>query len=97
MNLHIILIRYTSQGIQALKEAPQRAEKFSEYLKSQGVTGVTIYWTFGSYDGVVTFQAPDDETAHRAILTLSHLGNVTTETLRAYDHAGFAPLLSELV
>ena len=79
MKTYIVLIRYTPQRIEALKEAPHRAERF------------------GHYDGVVTFQSPDDTTAHRAILTLSHMGNVKTETLRAYDQAGMEPLLSELV
>ena len=97
MKTYIVLIRYTPQRIEALKEAPHRAERFSEHLSTQGVRGVTIYWTFGHYDGVVTFQSPDDTTAHRAILTLSHMGNVKTETLRAYDQAGMEPLLSELV
>ena len=97
MKVFVVLIRYTEQGVEALKEAPRRAQKFTEYLTGKGVSNVTIYWTFGAYDGVVTFHSPDDETAHRAIMTLSHMGNVRTETLRGYEQAGFESLLTEMV
>lgn len=97
MKVYVVLISYTQQGVEALKEAPLRTEKFTDYLTSKGVSNVTIYWTFNAYDGVVTFHSPDDETAHRAIQTLSQMGNVRTETLRGYEQTGFESLLTELV
>jgi uncharacterized protein with GYD domain len=47
------------------------------------VTG--IYWTLGAFDGVIFFNAPDDETATAAMLHLSAQGNVSTTTARAFD------------
>ena len=58
MKVYVVLISYTQQGVEALKEAPLRTEKFTDYLTSKGVSNVTIYWTFDAYDGVVTLPAP---------------------------------------
>jgi len=43
-----------------------------------------IYWTMGRYDIVTIIDAPDDATATRLLLAAGALGNVRTETLRAY-------------
>jgi uncharacterized protein with GYD domain len=42
-----------------------------------------IYWTLGTYDGVVIFEAPDEETLAAVGLALGALGNVRTQTARA--------------
>ena len=42
-----------------------------------------IYWTLGTYDGVVIFEAPDEETLAAVGLALGALGNVRTQTVRA--------------
>jgi uncharacterized protein with GYD domain len=39
----------------------------------------------GTYDIVVVMEAPDDETATAYALALGSLGNVRTQTLRAFD------------
>ena len=50
-----------------------------------GVKVTDIYWTLGSFDGVVILEAPNDETATAAMLHLSSQGNVQTTTARAFD------------
>ena len=42
-----------------------------------------IYWTLGTYDGVVIFEAPDEETLAAVGLALGAMGNVRTQTMRA--------------
>lgn len=54
-----------------------------------GVKVTSIYWTLGYFDGVIIFQAPDDETATAAMLTLAGQGNVHTTTARAFDSTEF--------
>ena len=44
----------------------------------------------------IPFDAPDEQSAHAAVLSLAHAGNVKTHTLRAYDSAGMEPLLAGL-
>jgi len=43
------------------------------------------YWTLGRFDAVAIFEAPDDETATRLMPSVGSLGNIRTETLRAYS------------
>jgi uncharacterized protein with GYD domain len=49
------------------------------------VTGT--YWTMGYFDGVIIFEAPDDDTATAAMLHLSGQGYVHTTTARAFEAA----------
>jgi uncharacterized protein with GYD domain len=49
-----------------------------------GVKVTNEFWTLGSFDGVIIFDAPNDETATAAMLYLSSLGNVQTRTARAF-------------
>lgn len=81
----VTLAKFTEQGIKNVNQTTKRAEAFREMAKKTGATVKELYWTLGRYDVVVTFEAPDDETATRLMLTLGSLGNVRTETLRAYS------------
>ena len=52
-----------------------------------GVKVTNIYWTLGDHDGVLIFEAPDDETATTLLLHLGAMGNVHTTTVRAFTAA----------
>jgi uncharacterized protein with GYD domain len=97
MSTFIILITFTEQGVQSVKDSPRRAATFVQSVKSSGIETRGLYWTFGRFDGVIILDAPDERTAHAAVLSLAHAGNVKTETLRAYDSAGVGTLLAKLV
>lgn len=84
---YIALIRFTQQGVAGISKSPDRASAFTAAAKKQGVDVVFVYWTMGSYDGVLIFRAPDDESATAVMLQLGAAGNVHTETLRAFDAA----------
>jgi uncharacterized protein with GYD domain len=85
MATYISTIKFTEQGIQNIRESPKRAAAFKSAAKKLGVKVSGIYWTLGSFDGVVVFDAPSDETATAAMLHLSSQGNVQTTTARAFD------------
>ncbi|MGB7950935.1 MAG: GYD domain-containing protein [Candidatus Binatia bacterium] len=84
MATFISTITFTEQGIQNIRESPKRASAFKSAAKKIGVKITDIYWTDGGFDGVLIFNAPDDETATAAALLLSAQGNVRTTTARAY-------------
>ena len=44
-----------------------------------------LYWTLGQYDGVLVFDAPDDETAAAVLHHLSSKGAVRTQAMRAFN------------
>ena len=85
MATFITTIKFTEQGIQHIRKSPKRAAAFKSAAKKMGVKVTDIYWTLGSFDGVVVFDAPDDERATAAMLYLSSQGNVQTTTARAFD------------
>lgn len=84
MATFITTIKFTEQGIQGINESPKRAAAFKAAAKKMGVKVTEIYWTLGYFDGVVIFDAPDDESATAAMLHLSAQGNVHTTTARAF-------------
>jgi uncharacterized protein with GYD domain len=55
------------------KEKPSR-ERIAENLKKieaeekEGIRYLSIYWTLGRYDAVLTFEAPDEKAAMRTVL-----------------------------
>ena len=85
MATFITTVKFTAEGIQNIHESPKRAAAFKSAAKKLGVKVGDIYWTLGSFDGVVVFDAPNDETATAAMLHLSSQGNVQTTTARAFD------------
>ena len=52
--------------------------------------------TLGAFDGVIVFEAQDEATATAAMLHLSSLGNIRTQTARAFDTAEMQKILGML-
>jgi uncharacterized protein with GYD domain len=55
--------------------------------KTFGVTVREIVWTQGRYDIVTILDAPDEASFMSLTLSLGALGNVRTESLRAFSTA----------
>src|SRR5215831_2010469 len=85
MTTYVSLLKFTDQGVRNAKDTVQRAGAFRSDLERRGVKLLSIYWTQGQYDLVTMIQAPDDQTAMAALLAVAGLGNVRTETLRAFN------------
>ena len=84
MATYISLVRFTDKGIQAAKETTERLANWSSNVQSRGVSIKQMYWTLGHYDQVCIFEAPDDETAASVLLAADMLGNIRTQTMRAF-------------
>ena len=85
MATYIVLSNFTEQGIRTVKDTTKRADAVREMAKKFGVTAKEFYWTLGSHDVVVIFDAPDDASMTAVGLAIGAQGNVRTETLRAYS------------
>jgi uncharacterized protein with GYD domain len=85
MATYITLIKFTPQGLRDIQDSPKRAADFSDKAKKAGITVKDVYWLIGAYDGVILFEAENEEAAASAMLKLGAYGNVTTETLRAFN------------
>ena len=83
----VMLINYTDKGILHFQQFAQRMEHARQGAKELGASIESFHLTMGSYDAVVIFEAPDDETAARLALTNAANGRVRTTTMRAFDEA----------
>jgi uncharacterized protein with GYD domain len=84
MPTYIVLGQFTDQGIRTVKDSPKRAEAVRETAKKFGATVKDLYWTLGQYDVVTVIDAPDDAALTGLLLTIGGLGNVRTQSLRAF-------------
>lgn len=97
MATFIVLGCFTEQGVRNIKESPKRAEAFKEMAKKTGVTVKDVYWTLGQFDIVAVCDAPDDQTASALAFSIGALGNVRTQTLRAFSQADIGSVLSKMI
>ena len=97
MSKFVVLGCFTDQGIRNVKETTKRADAFKEMARKTGVTVKDVYWTIGQYDIVAICEAPDDETATALALGLGALGNVRTQTLRAFSQEDMGTILGKMV
>jgi uncharacterized protein with GYD domain len=96
MATFITTIQFTEQGAKAVRDTCNRAAAFKAAARKMGVKVSGIYWTLGSFDGVIVFDAPDEQTATAAMLQVSSLGNVRTQTARAFDTGEMEKILGLL-
>lgn len=96
MAMFISLVNLTEQGVRDFKASPDRAEKFKTMAQKSGVTVKNIYWTMGTYDVVIIMEAANDEEVAAAMVGLASLGNVRTQTMRAFDADQMREIVSKL-
>ena len=96
MALYIVLGSFTDQGIRGVKDTPKRAEAFKSMAKKAGATVKEIFWTLGQYDIVAIVDAPDEITMTALGLSTGTLGNVRTQTLRAFTAADMKTILGKM-
>ena len=84
MPTFISTITFTEQGMKAIAETTKRATRIKAEAKKMNVKIKDVYWTFGLFDGLLVFEAPDDETATAMLLNVGAQGNVKTSTARAF-------------
>jgi uncharacterized protein with GYD domain len=96
MAIYIMLFRFTEQGLKEIKESPRRVEAAKEAFRAMGGELKQFYMVLGGYDTVFVIEAPDDETAAKLALAISSLGNVRTETLRAFSEEEYRKIIAGL-
>src|SRR5271167_258497 len=96
MATFISTIKFTQQGMKGIDETTKRAAAVKAAAKKMGVKVTDIYWTLGDHDGVLIFDAPDDETAATLLLHIGASGNVHTTTVRAFNAAEMDKILTKV-
>ena len=96
MAKYVSLIKFTDQGIRNVKDTVKRGDAAMAEAEKLGMKIIEEFWTMGAYDGVVLFDAPDDETMTAFACNVSSLGNVKTETMRAFRKDEMEKILSKI-
>lgn len=83
MPTYIMLSKLSPDGVQTIKNNPERIRQVNHELEQLGVN-VTGQWaTLGEFDFINIVEAPDEQTMVRVSLELSSRGSATYETLPA--------------
>ena len=96
MSHFVSLIRYTQQGIAKIKESPARLDAAKKAAEKAGGKIHGWYLTMGQYDAVIISEFPNDEACAKFSLSVGALGNVTTETLRAFTEAEYRNIIGAI-
>jgi uncharacterized protein with GYD domain len=83
MPTYIMLTTLTPEGVQTVKNNPQRIREVSKEIEQLGATVKAQYATLGHYDFVNVVEAPDDQAMARVSLELGSRGTAKYETLTA--------------
>lgn len=96
MATYIVLVSFTEQGIRNIKQTTERAKALSAAAAKLGVKVKDIYWTLGAYDAVFVAEAPNDEAITALAMSVGSLGNIRTQTMRAYSAEEMNKILVKL-
>jgi len=96
MATYITLVRYTQQGIENIKEGPNRLDVAKQAFKAMGAELKEYYLVMGQYDAVVISEAPNDETVAKLALSIGSKGSIRTETFRAFSEDEYRKVIAAL-
>ena len=85
MATYIALVNYTDQGVRQIRQTTERAKALINAAANPGVKIKDIYWTMGAFDAVFIAEAPDDDSVMAFAASMGSLGNIRTQTLRAFS------------
>ena len=81
----IALVTFTEQGVRHIRQTTERAKGLVNAAAQLGIKVKEIYWTMGAFDAVFVADAPDDETMTALSVSMGSLGNIRTQTMRAFS------------
>ena len=83
MPTFIMLSKLSPEGVQTVKNNPQRIKEVNHELEQLGAAVKAQWATLGRYDFVNVVEAPDEGTMARVSLELGSRGTAKYETLTA--------------
>jgi uncharacterized protein with GYD domain len=96
MATYVTLYKYTEQGIKNIKDAPGRVEAAIKAAAQVGITVKETLWLQGEYDLLVIAEAKDELAAQAFNLTTARMGNVRTQTVRAFTASEMHKILEKV-
>ncbi|HZO37620.1 MAG TPA: GYD domain-containing protein [Methylomirabilota bacterium] len=97
MPTYIVLGNFTDQGIRGVRDSIKREDAFRRQCDKVGAKVKDVYRTMGRYDLAAVVDAPDDVTVSSLLYSTGTLGNIRTETLRAFTREETEEALSKMM
>ena len=85
MATYVALVNFTDEGARHVRHTTERAKGLVKAAANLDIKIKDIYWTMGAFDAIFTADAPDDETMTAFAMSMASLGNIRTQTLRAFS------------
>ncbi len=79
----IMLTTLTPEGVQTIKNNPQRIREVNREIEQLGATVKAQWASLGQYDFINVVEAPDEQTMARVSLELGSRGTARYESLAA--------------
>jgi uncharacterized protein with GYD domain len=96
MPTYIAMLKWTSQGLQNIKQSPSRLDAARKAFEAAGAKMKDFYMVTGQHDMIAVVDAPDDVALAKALLGLASKGSITSETCRAFTEQEYRNIISGL-
>lgn len=93
MPTYVMLTNLTSDGVQTLKNNPNRVTEVNKEVEQLGAKVLDQWAVLGQYDFVTIIEAPDVATMSKVSVELGSRGTMSSQTLAAIPAAELAKAL----
>lgn len=93
---YYMLCKFTPKGIEHIKEGANRIGVVKQLFEKHGGKVKSFHVVLGHYDSIVLVEAPNDEEIAKLSLKIGSLGNVSIQTLRAFDEKQYQGFITEV-
>lgn len=90
---YIMLTNLTPEGVQTLKNNPNRVGEVNKEVEQLGAKVKGQWATLGQYDFITVIEAPDDKTMAKVSVELGSRGTMSSQTLAAMPAKDLAEAL----
>ena len=97
MATYVTLYNFTEQGFKNIKDTVKRVEAVTKAASQVGIKLKEVLWVQGQYDLVAITEVSDEVAATAYGLSNLKLGNVRTQTMRAFTAAEMEKILAKVV
>lgn len=96
MQKYIALMTFTEKGAKELSKTAARSDSFERVARQKGVKILHTFWVNGPFDVIHIFEVENDQAAMAHSFSISSLGNLKTQTFRAYTKKEILPILQNI-
>lgn len=90
MPTYVMLTNLTTEGVQTLKNNPNRVQEVNKEVEQLGAKVLDQWATLGQFDFITIVEAPDEKTMAKVSVELGSRGTMSSQTLAAIPAADLA-------